>query len=221
MSSLADLIDQLTAGATAKPPAGLPPVPFAPVPRREGGKPMTQYQPWADSLQTALGVRPAAVNYLPGADPPPGMEYTVRGMTSPNGMIGLRAMLPLDVTQHTYAHELGHLRDETPVSGAYLGNSGWPNVDDPKLSNLSKEQNAELTALAWERWSGRKPLFSETSQIAGTGPGPERRGFSASDVNSLATALGAHYDAAKAAEKQRQSTSFISRLQALIDGASK
>lgn len=104
--------------------------------RKPTNLPLTQMEPWADSIHKAMGARPSRTRYLPAAygdegDPlgldrylksrglnPDENGYALRGDSdSRTGEVRLRAGAKRDDLQSTYAHEVAHLaQDPDPIS---------------------------------------------------------------------------------------------------------
>jgi hypothetical protein len=114
-----------------------------------------EYKPFADSLQTALGVKPTTTRLL-GKDSP----ERILGLTTYNNLktpdIAVAPQLEGDDLQRTYAHELGHLATTARASD----DAGQGRLADlqrlsPPASQRTRELIPELIARGWEKWSGR------------------------------------------------------------------
>lgn len=189
------------------------------VPRKPTNLPLTQMEPFADSLQIALGVRPSRTRYLPaplGDEPlppesryiqtgpntfsmePVGMQYAIRGSTDTGtGQIDVRAGAPRDDYQATYAHELGHLvQKKNSLPNEMFSN---PLFTPPSQRRVGydglvsgDERGSELLRAAWQKWSGR-PVDYTTSGITGAGKYP----LDTADVGLLAKMLERSYNRRK------------------------
>jgi len=147
------------------------------VPRDRGNEPKVMQEPWADSLATALGVRPKSVRYLgnpDGSDDDDGPKVALMGPGNANTIAGetgvvkenlnemaLRAGMPRRDWENTFAHEMGHVADNSNIrNDLMVDRNGY-------LQRVNKETNAALVALGWQKWSGRPPYVQSAERTEG------------------------------------------------------
>jgi len=169
------------------------------VPRDRGNEPKVMQEPWADSLATALGVRPKRVEYLgnpDGRDDDNGPEVAFSGPGTANTLAGttgvgkenrnemaLRAGMPRRDWEDTFAHEMGHVAENSGIRYNNMNGHEW-------LSKVAgPETNAALMALGWEKWSGRPPYVQRAKRTKGV----DSTMLTSANIEKVASALRDNY----------------------------